>query len=38
VISLFYKGGFYPNITQTAQEQQTLVSLVASELGIAFVP
>ncbi len=38
VIELCRKGGFYPNITQTAQEQQTLVSLVASELGIAFVP
>lgn len=38
VLSLCRKGGFYPNITQTAQEQQTLVSLVAAELGIAFVP
>lgn len=38
VINLCRNAGFYPNITQTAQEQQTIVSLVASELGIAFVP
>lgn len=38
IMSLFTEAGFYPDIIQTAQEQQTIVSLVASELGIAFVP
>ncbi len=38
IISLCQQAGFYPNITQTAQEQQTIVSLVAAEIGIAFVP
>ncbi|MFD1446801.1 LysR family transcriptional regulator [Oceanobacillus profundus] len=38
IIALCRNAGFYPNITQTAQEQQTIVSLVASEIGIAFVP
>ncbi|WP_040978444.1 LysR family transcriptional regulator [Oceanobacillus jeddahense] len=38
VINLCRNAGFYPNIEQTAQEQQTIVSLVASELGVAFVP
>lgn len=38
VLSLCRQGGFFPKITQTAQEQQTLVSLVAAELGVAFVP
>lgn len=38
VISLCKLGGFTPNVTQTAQEQQTIVSLVASGLGVAFVP
>ena len=38
VISLCKLGGFSPNITQTAQEQHTIVSLVSSGIGIAFVP
>jgi DNA-binding transcriptional LysR family regulator len=38
IIELCRRGDFYPNISQTAQEQQTIVSLVASEIGIAFVP
>lgn len=38
IISLCKSAGFYPNITQNAQEQQTIISLVASELGVAIVP
>lgn len=38
VMSLCNKGGFSPHITQTAEEQHTIVSLVASGIGIAFVP
>lgn len=38
VITLCKTGGFFPNIIQTAQEQQTIVSFVASGIGIAFVP
>lgn len=38
IMRLCQLGGFSPNITQTAQEQHTIVSLVASGIGIAFVP
>lgn len=38
IMSLCKIGGFEPKITQTAQEQHTIVSLVASGIGIAFVP
>ncbi|MCG1008473.1 LysR family transcriptional regulator [Salinicoccus sp. ID82-1] len=38
IIALCKSAGFYPNIVQNAQEQQTIISLVASELGIAVVP
>jgi len=38
VISLCNNAGFYPVIAQRAQEQQTIISLVASELGVALVP
>lgn len=38
VLELCLEGGFTPQISQTAQEQQTLVSFVAAGLGIAFVP
>lgn len=38
VITLCKNAGFYPIITQRAQEQQTIISLVASELGVALVP
>ena len=38
IIQLCQKGGFTPKITQFAQEQHTIVSLVASGIGIAFVP
>lgn len=38
IITLCRSAGFYPNIVQNAQEQQTIITLVASELGIAIVP
>lgn len=38
VISLCKSEGFYPKIVQNAQEQQTIISLVAAELGVAVVP
>lgn len=38
VMNLCRIGGFSPNITQTAQEQHTIVSLVSSGIGTAFVP
>lgn len=38
IISLCKLGGFSPNITQMAQEQHTITSLVAAGIGIAFVP
>ncbi|WP_340084330.1 LysR family transcriptional regulator [Siminovitchia sp. FSL H7-0308] len=38
VINLCKRGGFTPHVAQTAQEQLTIVSLVASGLGVAFVP
>lgn len=38
IITLCKSAGFYPNIVQNAQEQQTIITLVASELGIAIVP
>lgn len=38
IMSLCKQGGFIPNVSQTAQEQHTIVSLVASGIGIAFFP
>lgn len=38
IITLCKSAGFYPNIVQNAQEQQTIITLVASELGVAIVP
>lgn len=38
IINLCKDNGFTPNIVQTAQEQQTIISLVAAELGVAIVP
>lgn len=38
IISLCASEGFYPKIVQNAQEQQTIISLVAAELGVAVVP
>jgi len=38
IISLCKLGGFSPDITLSAQEQHTMVSFVASKLGISFVP
>jgi len=38
IISLCKEHGFMPNIIQTAQEQQTLVALVAADIGITLLP
>ena len=38
IMNLCRMGGFFPHINQTAQEQHTIVSLVASQIGVAFVP
>lgn len=38
IINLCKNNGFTPKIVQVAQEQQTIISLVAAELGIAIVP
>lgn len=38
IIDLCRIEGFQPNIVQNAQEQQTIISLVAAELGVAIVP
>lgn len=38
VISLCKDQGFMPNVIQTAQEQQTLVALVAAEIGVTLLP
>jgi len=38
IISICKSEGFYPKIVQNAQEQQTIISLVAAELGVAIVP
>lgn len=38
VISLCKDQGFMPNVIQTAQEQQTLVALVAAEMGVTLLP
>ena len=35
---LFAECGITPNVTQLADEKQTIVNLVAAELGIAIVP
>src|SRR5699024_12716929 len=37
IISICKSEGFYPKIVQNAQEQQTIISLVAAELGVAIV-
>ena len=38
IMSLCKDHGFMPNVIQTAQEQQTLVALVAAEMGITLLP
>jgi DNA-binding transcriptional LysR family regulator len=38
IISLCHQGGFSPNVVQEAIQMQTIVSLVAAEIGIAIVP
>lgn len=38
IISLCQQGGFSPNVVQEAIQMQTIVSLVAAEIGIAIVP
>lgn len=38
IISLCQQGGFSPTVVQEAIQMQTIVSLVAAEIGIAIVP
>ncbi len=38
IISLCLQAGFSPNIAQEAIQMQTIVSLVAAEMGVAIVP
>ncbi|NOK63032.1 MAG: LysR family transcriptional regulator [Chloroflexi bacterium AL-W] len=38
IVQLCHRAGFSPNIVQEAVQMQTIVSLVAAELGIALVP
>lgn len=37
-VKLFEEAGLRPTITQVAEEKQTIVNLVAAELGLAIVP
>jgi DNA-binding transcriptional LysR family regulator len=37
-IKLFGQAGLRPNIAQIAEEKQTIVNLVAAEIGLAIVP
>ena len=37
-IELFAEAGLQPRIAQIADEKQTIVNLVAAELGVAIVP
>jgi DNA-binding transcriptional LysR family regulator len=38
IISLCQQGGFSPTIVQEAIQMQTIISLVAAEIGVAIVP
>ncbi|OHV12802.1 LysR substrate-binding domain-containing protein [Kushneria phosphatilytica] len=38
ILTLCKEHGFKPNVIQTAQEQQTLVALVAAEMGVTLLP
>ncbi|RMF68541.1 MAG: LysR family transcriptional regulator [Cyanobacteria bacterium J069] len=38
IISLCQQGGFSPTIVQEAIQMQTIISLVAAEMGVAIVP
>ncbi|HEY9630742.1 MAG TPA: LysR family transcriptional regulator [Coleofasciculaceae cyanobacterium] len=38
IISLCQQGGFSPNVVQEAIQMQTIISLVAAEMGVAIVP
>lgn len=38
IISLCHQGGFSPRVVQEAIQMQTIISLVAAEIGIAIVP
>ncbi|HHP7244039.1 MAG TPA: LysR family transcriptional regulator [Elainellaceae cyanobacterium] len=38
IISLCQHGGFSPNVVQEAIQMQTIVSLVAAQMGVAIVP
>ncbi len=37
-VKLFREAGLHPTIAQVAEEKQTIVNLVAAELGLAIVP
>jgi len=37
-IKLFQRAGLHPNLSQSAEEKQTIVQLVAAGLGLAIVP
>lgn len=38
IISLCQQGGFSPNVVQEAIQMQTIISLVAADMGVAIVP
>jgi DNA-binding transcriptional LysR family regulator len=38
IVSMCHEAGFSPNVVQEAIEMQTIVSLVAAEIGVAIVP
>jgi DNA-binding transcriptional LysR family regulator len=38
IISLCQQGGFSPSVVQEAIQMQTIISLVAAEIGVAIVP
>ncbi|BAZ15054.1 LysR family transcriptional regulator [Calothrix sp. NIES-4071] len=38
MINLCQQAGFYPKVTQEAIQMQTIVSLVAAQMGVAIVP
>lgn len=38
IVSLCHRAGFSPRVVQEANEMQTIVSLVAAEIGVAIVP
>ena len=38
ILSLCHAAGFSPRVVQEAEQMQTIVSLVAAEVGVALVP